>query len=70
MKEIKIAIEVLEGIKQEVENEIDDFGRYGRSPDDEDYTKMIELLEKWKRTKSNIECLKSTLEAIIHNALN
>ena len=39
-------LEVLRDEKRSIENKIDSFSRYGRSPNDKDYEKMTELLRQ------------------------
>jgi len=69
MEELKISIESLQDEKQRIENKVDDFSRYGRSPNDEDYENMMLLLQQWKQIKSNIYALQQCLDAVISNAL-
>jgi uncharacterized coiled-coil DUF342 family protein len=68
MEELKIQIDVLKQEKQDLENSIDEFSRYGRSPDDNDYEEMIELLGEWDKVRYKIDALIECLEAIISNA--
>ena len=68
MEELKISIESLQQEKQRIENKVDDFSRYGRSPNDDDYENMMLLLIEWKKIKSNIYVLQQCLDAVISNA--
>jgi hypothetical protein len=70
MKELEITIEGLKNDKQDLENKVDDFSRYGRSPNDADYLEMIALLENWGQIKSQIECLEELQQTIISNNKN
>jgi len=67
MEELKITILGLKQDKQELEIKVDDFGRYGRSPNDEDYFEMISLLENWRQIKSQINCLEQVVYTIVSN---
>ena len=67
MEELKIAIESLKTNKQDLENTITDFSRYGRSPNDADYVEMYSLLENWFYIKSQIDCLEELQKTIASN---
>lgn len=68
MKELEISIEVLKQRKQDLENKVDDFSRYGRSPNDSDYEKIIEYLDEWDKIRYNIDILQECLNAVVSNA--
>ena len=67
MEELKITILGLKQDKQELEIKVDDFSRYGRSPNDEDYLEMISLLENWRQIKIEINCLEQVVDTIVSN---
>lgn len=70
MKELNINIEILMQTKQDLENKIDDFSRYGRIPNDSDYEKMIEFLNEWDKIRCKINVLKECLNAVSCNTKN
>ena len=69
MEEIKIQIEVLQSEMQSISNKVDDFSRYGRSPNEKDYLEMIRLLNAWSNKRQQLIILKDVLSAIVSNAL-
>ena len=68
MEELQISIDVLKEKKQNIEVKVDDFSRYGRSPNDSDYEQIIELLDEWDKIRYKIEILQQCLDAVISNA--
>jgi len=68
MEELQISIDVLKERKQNIEVKVDDFSRYGRSPNDGDYEQIIELLDEWDKIRYKIEILQQCLNAVISNA--
>lgn len=69
MEEIKIQIEVIKAEMQALENKVDDFSRYNRSPNESDYLVMIQLLSKWSDKRQQLSALKDVAEAIRLNNL-
>lgn len=67
MEEIIIQIEVLELELQGLENSVDDFTRYGRSPNEKDYLEMIRLLNTWSEKRQQLLALYEVLWAIKSN---
>ena len=67
MEEIIIQIEVLELELQGLENSVDDFTRYGRSPNEKDYLEMIRLLNTWSEKRQQLLALNEVLWAIKSN---
>ena len=67
MEEIIIQIEVLELELQGIENSVDDFTRYGRSPNEKDYLEMIRLLNTWSEKRQQLLALNEVLWAIKSN---
>lgn len=70
MEELKFTIESLKTDKQDLENKVTDFSRYGRSPNDADFSEMYSLLENWFQVKNNLKCLEELQETIISNNKN
>lgn len=68
MEELEISINDLNQRKQDLENKVDDFSRYGRSPNDSDYEKMIEYLDEWDKIRYKIDILQECLNAVVSNA--
>ena len=68
MEELQISIDVLKEEKTFLENKVDDFSRYGRSPNDNDYEQIIQMLDQWDKIRYKIECLEQCLSAVISNA--
>lgn len=69
MEEIKIQIEVINAEMQALENKVDDFSRYNRSPNESDYLEMIQLLNEWSDKRQQFSALKEVAEAIRLNNL-
>ena len=68
MEELQISIDVLKERKQNIEVKVDDFNRYGRSPNDSDYEQIIQFLDEWDKIRYKIEILQQCLDAVISNA--
>ena len=69
MEELKIAIENSQDNMQKLQNEVLGFSKYGRYPEEEDFEKMIELLDEWDKTRYKIEVLQQCLNAVSSNAI-
>ena len=67
MEEIIIQIGVLELELQGLENSVDDFSRYGRSPNEKDYLEMIRLLNTWSNKRQQLIALNEVFWAIKSN---
>lgn len=68
MEEIKISIEIIETEMQDITNKVDDFSRYGRSPNENDYLEIIKMLNNWANKRQQLLILKNVLAAIISNS--
>ena len=68
MEEIKIQIEVLEMEMQSLTNKVDDYSRYNRSPNENDYIEIIKLLENWAGKRQQLIALEEVLNTINSNA--
>ena len=68
MKELQISIDLLYNEKQDWENKITDFSRYGRSPNDSDYFAMIKFLDNWRKIMIQISCLEELQKTFQINA--
>ena len=68
MEELKIAIETSQDDMQKLQNELLGFSRNGRYPEEEDFEKMIEILDQWDKVRYKIECLQQCLYAVTVNA--
>ncbi len=69
MNELEIKIKELQGDMQELTNKVDDFSRYGRSPDDAERFEQIELLENWMQLGQQLKVCEELLETCRLNAL-
>ena len=67
MEELEIQIDVLKAEIQGLENSVDDFSRYGRSPNEKDYLDMIRLLDVWSQKRQQLLALNEVLGAIKSN---
>ena len=67
MEEIKIQIEVIEAEMLTLENRIDDYSNYGRSPNKKDRFDQIRLLSEWRDYNNQLMALKEVLDAILSN---
>lgn len=64
MNEIKIQISVIESEMQELGNRIDDFSRYGRSPNKQDRFRQIAILNEWRDYNIQLNTLKELLDTV------
>lgn len=67
MDAIKVTIEILESEMSDLTCKVDSFSKYGRSPNDEDYMQMIQMLSMWLLKKEQASVLKNVLKAIESN---
>jgi len=67
MEEIEIKIEVIKDEMQSLTIKADNYSAYGRSPSDDDYLKIIELLQKWVEKRQQLIALEDVLKSIVNN---
>lgn len=67
MEEIKIQIEVIEAEMQALENRVDDYSAYGRSPGKKERFEQIRLLNEWRDYNNRLLALKEVLDSIKSN---
>jgi len=69
MEEIKIEIECLQSLKEEIQIAITKPTEYGRWPSDNDFLALQPLLSKLVKTQAKIDTLNEVLIAIESNTL-
>ena len=67
MEEIKIKIEEIEAEMQALENRVDDYSNYGRSPGKKERFEQIRLLNEWRDYNNRLLVLKEVFDSIISN---